>query len=76
MQMQTPCPIAPNYGYLVCLNTEKRVFPSAAAASFFAIGAGGSYTWIEPERKLVVVVRWIDSTHVDEFFSLIYKAIS
>jgi CubicO group peptidase (beta-lactamase class C family) len=74
-KMRTPCEIAPNYGYLVCLNTNKHVFPSVSASSFFAIGAGTSYTWMDPERELVVVVRWIDSAYADAFFASVYKAI-
>jgi CubicO group peptidase (beta-lactamase class C family) len=74
-RMRTPCDIAPNYGYLVCLNTDKRVFPSVSESSFFAIGAGSSYTWIDPDNDLVVVVRWINSVYADEFFASVYKAI-
>ncbi len=74
-RMRTPCPVAPNYGYLVCLNANRRVFPSVSESSFFAIGAGTSYTWIEPEKQMVVVVRWIDSAKADQFFSLVAKAI-
>jgi CubicO group peptidase (beta-lactamase class C family) len=74
-RMLTPCAIAPFYGYLVWLNHERSVFPSAPASSYFAIGAGGSFTWIEPERELAVVVRWLNPAHADEFFGLVLKAI-
>ncbi len=50
-RMKTPCALAPYYGYLVWLNHERRVFPSVPASSYFAIGAGSSFTWIEPERQ-------------------------
>jgi CubicO group peptidase (beta-lactamase class C family) len=74
-RMLTPCAIAPFYGYLVWLNHERSVFPSVPASSYFAIGAGGSFTWIEPERELAVVVRWLNPAHADEFFGLVLKAI-
>ncbi|MFM0258662.1 serine hydrolase domain-containing protein [Paraburkholderia sediminicola] len=74
-RMLTPCAIAPFYGYLVWLNHERSVFPSVPASSYFAIGAGGSFTWIEPERELAVVVRWLNPAHADEFFRLVLKAI-
>ncbi|MFM0629266.1 serine hydrolase domain-containing protein [Paraburkholderia xenovorans] len=74
-RMLTPCGIAPFYGYLVWLNRERSVFPSVPASSYFAIGAGGSFTWIEPERELAVVVRWLNPEHADEFFGLVLKAI-
>ncbi|MFM0175718.1 serine hydrolase [Paraburkholderia sediminicola] len=74
-RMLAPCAIAPFYGYLVWLNHERSVFPSVPASSYFAIGAGGSFTWIEPERELAVVVRWLNPAHADEFFRLVLKAI-
>ncbi len=74
-RMRTPCAIAPFYGYLIWLNGERSVFPSASASSFFAIGAGGSITWVDPERQMVVVVRWIDSNHADAFFRAVGEAM-
>lgn len=70
-RMLTPCPIAPFYGLLTWLNHERGVFPSASASSFFAIGAGGQYTWIDPQRDAVVVVRWLASGHADRLFAMI-----
>jgi CubicO group peptidase (beta-lactamase class C family) len=74
-RMRTPCAIAPFYGYLVWLNHERRVFPSVPASSYFAIGAGSSFTWIEPERRMVLVVRWIDADRADEFFAQVLRAM-
>ena len=74
-RMRTPCAIAPFYGYLIWFNHERRVFPSVPASSYFAIGAGGNFTWIEPERRMVLVVRWIDPDHADTFFGHVLKAI-
>jgi CubicO group peptidase (beta-lactamase class C family) len=74
-RMKTPCALAPYYGYLVWLNHERRVFPSVPASSYFGIGAGSAFTWIEPERKMAVVVRWLNSAHADEFFGLVLKAV-
>ncbi|HVY07665.1 MAG TPA: serine hydrolase [Burkholderiales bacterium] len=74
-RMRTPCAIAPFYGYLVWLNDRQRIFRSVPASSYFAIGAGSSFTWLEPERHVVVVVRWIDAAHADEFFGRVLKAL-
>ena len=74
-RMRTPCAIAPFYSYLLWLNHERRVFPSAPASSRFAIGAGSSFTWIEPERRMVVVVRWIEADHADGFFGRVLQAV-
>jgi CubicO group peptidase (beta-lactamase class C family) len=74
-RMRTPCAIAPFYGYLIWLNRTQRVFPSAPASSCFAIGAGTSFTWIEPERRMVLVVRWIDADYADPFFRRVLQAL-
>ena len=74
-RMRTPCARAPFYGYLIWLNLERSVFPSAPASSFFAIGAGSSITWVDPERQMVVVVRWIDTDHADAFFGAVGEAM-
>jgi CubicO group peptidase (beta-lactamase class C family) len=74
-RMRTPCPIAPFYGFLIWLNHARQVFPSAPESSYFAIGAGSSFTWIEPERRMVVVVRWIDADHADGFFRRVLEAV-
>ncbi len=73
--MRTPCALAPFYGYLLWLNLQRSVFPSAPASSCFAIGAGGSITWVDPERQMVVVVRWINTDHADAFFRAVGEAV-
>jgi CubicO group peptidase (beta-lactamase class C family) len=74
-RMVTPCAISPTYGYLVWLNHQGMVFPSAPVSSYFFIGAGSSFTWIEPERRLAVVVRWLNPEHADAFFGRVLKAV-
>jgi CubicO group peptidase (beta-lactamase class C family) len=74
-RMRTPCAIAPFYGYLVWLNTDRKVFPSVPASSYFGVGAGSSFTWIEPERRMTVVVRWLNPAAANEFFGLVLDAV-
>jgi CubicO group peptidase (beta-lactamase class C family) len=74
-RMRTPCPIAPFYGYLLWLNHERRLFPSAPVSSYYALGAGGNVTWVEPERHLVLIVRWLDMAYADAFFRQVLQAI-
>lgn len=74
-QMRTPCDLAPYYGYLIWLNHQRRIFPSLPESSYFGIGAGSSFTWIEPERRLVTIVRWLDSTYADALFGRILSAV-
>ncbi len=74
-RMHRPCAIAPFYGWLTWLNPQQRSFPQASPRSSFMFGAGGHYVWIEPEHDAVVVVRWLDSAHVDRFMALAAKAL-
>ena len=74
-RMRTPCAQAPFYGYLIWLNLQRSVFPSLPATSYFAIGAGGSITWVDPDRQLVVVVRWINSDDAEAFFRAVGEAV-
>lgn len=69
-RMTTPCAIAPWYGTLVWLNRLQGVFPSASTSSYFCIGAGSNLVWVDPERDLVAVVRWIEGSHIDGFCKL------
>lgn len=66
-RMQQPCAIAPFYGWLTWLNGDGRLFEQASVRSWFMIGAGGHYVWIEPKHQAVVVVRWIDSARMPGF---------
>jgi CubicO group peptidase (beta-lactamase class C family) len=74
-RMQTPCTIAPWYGTLVWLNRLQGVFPSASQASNFCIGAGASVVWIDPDRDMVAVVRWIDGSQIDGFCQRVAQAV-
>jgi CubicO group peptidase (beta-lactamase class C family) len=74
-RMRTPSKLAPFYGYLLWLNQGQQVFPSLPASSYFAFGAGGNFTWVEPQRRLVVVVRWINPVHADAFFKQVLQVV-
>jgi CubicO group peptidase (beta-lactamase class C family) len=70
----TPCPIRRGYGFLWWLNTEKDV-PSASYESFFAVGAGGNQTWVDPASGIVAVMRWIDQAAVDGLIARVMAAV-
>jgi len=74
-RMRAPCALAPFYGYLVWLNTGGRVFAGVPESSWFAIGAGSSINWIDPQRDAVVVLRWIDAAHADAILAGIGAAL-
>ena len=71
----TPCALNPNYGLLWWLNTGRTRYPSATEASFFATGAGGNITWVDPANDLVAVMRWIDPASVDGFIRLVLRGV-
>ena len=68
-RMQQPSAAAPFYGWLTWLNRDGRMFADASRESWFLVGAGGHYTWIDPANEAVVVVRWIDGAHAGGFVS-------
>ena len=74
--MRTPCALASFYGYLVWLNTDRRVVPSAGESSFFAVGAGSSVIWHDPDRDLVAVIRWVEADGVDAVVAAINAALA
>jgi len=74
-RMRVPCPLYPQYGYLWWLNTGRALYPSASEASYFASGAGGNLTWIDPDNDIVAVLRWIDPAARDGFMRLVMDAV-
>ncbi len=75
-EMRRPCPINPQYGLLWWLNSGCALFPSAPASSYAARGAGTNIIWIEPDRDLVVVVRWVDAASVGGFLQLVLDSVA
>ncbi|HEY7230219.1 MAG TPA: serine hydrolase, partial [Pseudolabrys sp.] len=73
-RMIEPCPLFPQYGYLVWLNTGCGLYPSASAESWYARGAGGNLTWIDPKNDLVAVLRWTDPAAMNDFMRLAASA--
>jgi CubicO group peptidase (beta-lactamase class C family) len=71
----TPTDIAPHYGYMWWLNTGRQVLPSVPATNFFALGSGGNMIWIDPERDMVVVTRWLEFAALDEFAKRVLEAV-
>lgn len=74
-RMQQPCAIAPFYGWLVWLNRGGAMFPDAPQDSWFMVGAGGHYVWMDPTHQAVVVVRWLDPARSPGFVSRVVKAL-
>lgn len=70
-----PCPINPEYGFLWWLNTGGAHYDRAPESSFFAIGAGQSTIWIDPEYDLVMVSRWNDETKVNALIGRVMDSV-
>jgi CubicO group peptidase (beta-lactamase class C family) len=71
-----PCPLNPQYGLLWWLNTGRAYAPSAGADSYFAIGAGGNVTWIDPANDIVGVARWLDPGTLDGWIGRVLSALT
>ena len=72
--MLSPSTTNRDYGLLWWLNFGRR-YPSAPAASAFAVGAGGNLIWIDREHDLVAVLRWMDPSAFDGFFARVLAAL-
>jgi CubicO group peptidase (beta-lactamase class C family) len=72
----TPCPLYPSYGYLWWLNADGAHCPTAPRTSYFALGVGRNIIWIEPDRDLVVVVRWLEREAFDGFAETVMQAMA
>lgn len=74
-RMQQPCAIAPFYGWLTWLNRDGHQFPDASRESWFMVGAGGHYVWIDPRNRAVVVVRWLDPARAPGFVGRVARVL-
>jgi CubicO group peptidase (beta-lactamase class C family) len=70
-RMLQPCPIFRQYGYFWWLNIDRALYPSAPETSYYARGAGGNLTWIDPESDIVAILRWTDPAAMDSFMRLV-----
>jgi CubicO group peptidase (beta-lactamase class C family) len=75
-RMREPCTLYPQYGCLWWLNTNQGLYPSGSPASYFASGAGGNLTWIDPANDIVAVMRWIDPAARDGLMQRVMAAIA
>lgn len=75
-ELVKPCPVAPFYGLLWWLNTDRRQFAAASERSYFALGWGSHIVWIDPDHDLVTVLRWIDRKQAPGFVERLLAAIA
>lgn len=75
-QMLEPCQANPVYGFMWWLNTDRKLHPSAPASSFFALGAGSNFIWIDPDLDIVMVARWVAKDKVDGLVGTVCAAMT
>ncbi len=75
-QAKTPTAAQPTYGFMNWfLNTDKKLYPSAPAAAFAHVGNGTNLIYVDPEKDLVIVLRWIENGKIDEFLQKVYMSL-
>jgi CubicO group peptidase (beta-lactamase class C family) len=74
-ELVKPCPVAPFYGLMWWLNTNRRQFAAASERSHFALGWGSHIVWIDPDNDLVTVLRWIDRKQAPQFVERLLGAL-
>ncbi|HXG82497.1 MAG TPA: serine hydrolase [Pyrinomonadaceae bacterium] len=73
---KTPTAAQPTYGFMNWfLNTDKKLYPNAPAAAFAHVGNGTNIIYIDPERDLVIVARWIENGAIDGFIQRINASL-
>jgi CubicO group peptidase (beta-lactamase class C family) len=74
-ELVKPCPVAPFYGLMWWLNTDRRQFKAASERSYFALGWGSHIVWIDPDHDLVTVLRWIERKQAAGFVERLLGAV-
>ncbi len=76
-QARTPGPAQPTYGFMnFFLNTNKGYMKNAPESAFAHVGNGTNIIYVDPDRDLVVVLRWIENNKIDEFIGLLSAAVA
>lgn len=63
----------PSYGYMWWLNRGNRKWENVPDHVFYAAGFGGNFIVIDREKNLVVVMRWLEPSKIEEFMNLLYQ---
>lgn len=73
--MLTPSPTLANYGFLWWLDQTAEAKPDLSSRAFYALGAGSNVIQVDPAHDLVVVLRWLQGSALDGFFTRLGQAI-
>ena len=75
MEMLAPSPTNGGYGLLWWLNSGKGQRKGWSERCVSAMGAGSNIVWVDPDRDIVAVLRWIDKSATDGFLERLGEAI-
>ena len=64
-----------DYGYMWWMNTSKK-WPKVSTDLYYAAGAGGNYMVVDNKNDLLIVVRWMDDSKMDELINLIEQSVA
>lgn len=68
-----PSAVNPNYGYMWWLNRQgSRHWKNVPEHVFYAAGFGGNFIIVDQENDLVIVIRWLEPSKIEEFLNKIY----
>jgi CubicO group peptidase (beta-lactamase class C family) len=73
--LQVPSEAKTNYGYMWWLNKGPRSAPGWPKTIFTAVGFGGNYVAVDQEHDLLIAVRWLDSSKMVKFFTLVLNSV-
>jgi CubicO group peptidase (beta-lactamase class C family) len=75
-QARTPTAVQPSYGYMnFFLNTDRKYYPNAPASAYAHIGNGANIIYVDPDHDLVMVVRWIEASAMNEMIGKLMDAM-
>jgi len=74
-QMLAPSPTNGGYGLLWWLNRGRGHRKGWSERCVSAMGAGSNIVWVDPDRDIVAVLRWIDKAAVEGFFERLGGAV-
>jgi CubicO group peptidase (beta-lactamase class C family) len=74
---RTPGTANPGYGYMNwTLNTGRKGLPAAPESAVYFNGNGANIIYFDQEHDLVVVVRWIQGSALNEFLTKVLAAVT
>ena len=73
----TPTAVAPWYGFMNWfLNIDQQILPSAPTSAFEHEGNGINMIYVDPEKDLVIVARWISGNARDGFVERVLASLA